>query len=58
MASNIQGFSRSGFGFAQVGFEFAPHLFNGIEVRRVGWQEENLHSCPGHKFQRGLAIVG
>jgi len=23
-------------------FDFAPHLFNGIEIRRVGWQEKHL----------------
>ena len=30
-----------------MGFEMAPHVFGGIEFRRVGWQPLDLDTTPG-----------
>ena len=50
--SASDGFDKCGLGprlgAAQGGFELAPHLFDGIELRRVGWQEE------GHRLRRDI----
>jgi hypothetical protein len=48
----------SGLCTAQMVLELAPHLFDGVEVWRVGWQEEHLHALLGQQFKGGLAFVG
>ena len=42
---------------AQEGFDLAPHLFDGVEVRGVGGQEEGLGTCGGEEGERRLAFV-
>jgi hypothetical protein len=39
--ASIESGGSARLGAAQRGFDFAPHFFNGIEVRRVGRQEED-----------------
>ena len=37
------------FGFSQQGFEFGKHLLDRVEIRRVGWQEQEMGpSIPDH----------
>ena len=38
----VEGLGVSGLGAAQMGFDLAPHLLNGIEVRRVGGKEPRI----------------
>ena len=51
LQSRSDGFDESGLGThlgaAERAFGFAPHFFNGIELRRVGRQEEGLGSGAG-----------
>jgi hypothetical protein len=30
-----------------VGFEMTPHVFDRVELRRIGWQPLNLDAAPG-----------
>ena len=48
----------SRFGAAQQRFDLAPHLFNRIEVRRVGGQEECFGTCGFDEFESRIAFVG
>jgi len=43
---------------SQALFDLAPHLFNRVQVRRVGWQEPDR--CPGllNQSQGGVVLVG
>ena len=47
----------SGFEAPQEVFDFAPHLFNRIEVRRVGWQKKNLGSGLGDQVKGHLIFM-
>jgi hypothetical protein len=59
--SASDGFDKCGLGprlgAAQGGFELAPHLFNGIELRRVGWQEEDLGSGASDQRESRFAFM-
>ena len=44
-------------GAAQGALDFAPHLLNGIEVRGVGRQKENLGPCLRNQGESGLTFV-
>ena len=46
------------FGAAQGVLHLAPHLLNGIEVRRVGWQEQGHGSCLLDKLEGQGVLVG
>lgn len=46
-----------GFCAAQAGFDFAPHLFDRVEVWGVGGQEEDLRAGLRHQGQGGIALV-
>jgi len=46
------------FGAAQVFFDFAPHVFNWIEIGRVGRKKKDLGADLGDQGQGGLALVG
>ena len=37
-------------GFAQQGFEFGEEVFDGVEVRRIGRQEDDLRTARGDGF--------
>ena len=48
---------RSGLGAAQPPFDFAPHLFDGIEIRGVSRQEEHMGAGLFDQGQSRLAFV-
>ena len=39
-------------------FDFAPHLFDGVEVRGVGWKEKHLGSGLFYQGESLFAFVG
>jgi len=49
---------RARFGAPKQRFDLAPHLLDGIEIRRVGRQEEPPGSGVGDQGQRRVAFVG
>ena len=48
----------SGGGLAKERLDFAPHHFDGVEVWRIGRQEEHLDSGLGDPFEGLLVFVG
>jgi hypothetical protein len=48
----FQGFMRVGLCGAQLGFELAKGYFNGIEVRRVGWQKQQAGPALLYQFRQ------
>jgi hypothetical protein len=52
-----ESFLGSGFGRAEVSLDFAPHVFNGIEVRTVGWEEFEGRTARFDKGFRFLVLV-
>ena len=48
-------FGGAGLGGPQEGFDLAPHHLDGIEIRRVGWQEADFR--PGLGDERQSAVV-
>ena len=61
LQSASDGFDKCGLGprlgAAQGGFDLAPHLFNGIELWRVGWQEEDLGSGASDQGESRFAFM-
>src|SRR4051812_31128084 len=53
-----QGAEGSCGGGAQMGFEFGEGQFDGIEVRAVGWQMQELGSTAFHGGGDGGTFVG
>jgi hypothetical protein len=43
---------------AQARLDFAPHLFDRVEVWRLGRQKEYLGARSGDELERGFALVG
>ena len=46
----------SGFGAAEQSFDFAPHLFDRVQVGRVGRQKEHCGAVPGDQCEGGLVL--
>lgn len=44
-------------GFAKQGLDFAPHHFDGIEIRGIRWQEESLSARLGNELEGLLVFV-
>src|ERR1700748_3190564 len=51
------GFDGSGGGFSQEVLEFGEDLLDGVQVRRVFWQEEELGSCRSDELAHDFASV-
>jgi hypothetical protein len=51
------GFNSSLSGFTKQGFELGEDLLDGIEVRAVGWQEQELGACGTKGTADGFALV-
>jgi len=42
---------------AQSGLEGGPEMFDGVEVRRISWQEEQPAARPFHQLPRGRRLM-
>ena len=52
-----QGFMGSGLGTAEIPFDLAPHFFDGIEIRGIGRQKQDLSPGLGDQGQCLIVFV-